>query len=202
MSFLLAGLDSSLAQDAPRQQKNLPPRVNGPQLMQQPFVPPQDKFEVTPEIEQAVLDDLAQNNPRALEELREIKAINPKAYTDRLRRFWQEKRHLEMLKKDDPARYEREVKIRDLERQSRELSDNYRKAPDEAARKTIRADLANVLTQLFDWREMNRQDEVKRLETELKRLKETLEQRQKNRAGIIERRILQLTGEAGAMEWE
>ncbi len=37
---------------------------------------------------------------------------------------------------------------------------------------------------------------------ELQRLKDTLVQRQKNRVDIIERRIQQLTGEAGAMEWE
>jgi hypothetical protein len=66
----------------------------------------------------------------------------------------------------------------------------------------MRTNLSNVIAQLFDWREINRQDEVKRMETELRRLKETLDQRQKNRAVIIERRIQQLTGEAGAMEWD
>jgi hypothetical protein len=66
----------------------------------------------------------------------------------------------------------------------------------------LRGNLASVITQLFDLREMNRQEEVKRMEAELARLKETLVQRQKNRSSIIERRIQQLTGEAGAMEWE
>jgi hypothetical protein len=106
------------------------------------------------------------------------------------------------LQKENPVRFERESKIRDLERQSHELGESYRKAQDEATRKTVRSNLANVLTQLFDLREMNRQEEVKRLEAELKRLKDTLAQRQQNRANIIERRIQQLTGEAGAMEWE
>jgi hypothetical protein len=82
------------------------------------------------------------------------------------------------------------------------LGESYRKAQDEAARKMLRGNLASVITQLFDLREMNRQEEVKRMEAELKRLKDTLVQRQKNRADIIERRIQQLTGEAGAMEWE
>jgi hypothetical protein len=110
--------------------------------------------------------------------------------------------HLRRSQRDDPARFEREKKIAEFERQSRELAGSYSKAQDEAARKTFRANLAEVVTQLFDLREQNRQEEVRRMETELKRLKDTLEQRQKNRANIIERRIQQLTGEAGAMEWE
>jgi hypothetical protein len=113
-----------------------------------------------------------------------------------------ERRIMETRAKEDPARFERESKIRELERQSHELGESYRKAQDEAARKTIRSNIANLTAQLFDLREMNRQEEVKRMEAELKRLKDTLAQRQKNRADIIERRIQQLTGEAGAMEWE
>jgi hypothetical protein len=117
---------------------------------------------------------------------------------ERLRR----EERLRRAEMDDPARVEREKKIAEFERQSRELAGSYSKAPDEAARKTLRANLAEIVTQLFDLREQNRQEEVKRMEADLKRLKDTLEQRQKNRANIIERRIQQLTGEAGAMEWE
>jgi len=109
---------------------------------------------------------------------------------------------LRRTQKDDPARFEREKKIAEFERQSRELAESYFKAQDEAARKTLRTNLAEIVTQLFDLREQNRQEEVKRMEADLKRLKDTLEQRQKNRANIIERRIQQLTGEAGSMEWE
>jgi len=145
---------------------------------------------------------LAQTNPKEAEGLGRFKLVDSKRYAMRLRGILEEKARSEYLKKNDPARYEREIKIRDLERQSRELSESHRQTPDEAARKTMRANLSNVIAQLFDLREMNRQDEVKRMEADLKRLKETLEQRQKNRVNIIERRIQQLTGEAGAMEWE
>jgi len=153
-------------------------------------------------MEKEALDYLTQNDPRVLEEFNKIKLINPRVYNDRLRKILQDEHQLEMLQKDDPPRYEREVKIRDLERQSRELSESYRKIQDEAALPRIRANLTNVVAQVFDLREMNRQDDLRRMEAEFKRLKETLDQRQKNRAGIIERRIQQLTGEAGATEWE
>jgi hypothetical protein len=176
------------------------PRVDAPLLRERPL--PQPEFDLTPEMEQEALEYLAKLNPRGPDELREIKAINPREYTVRVNRILREKYQLERLQKEDPARFERESKIRELERQSHELGESYRKAQDEATRKSIRSNLNNLITQLFDLRELNRQEEMKRMETELARLKETLVQRQKNRAGIIERRIQQLTGEAGAMEWE
>ncbi len=175
-------------------------RADAPLLRERPLSQPE--FDLTPEMEQEALEYLARLNPHGAEELRTIKTINPKVYTDRLRQLFREKYQLERLQKENPARFERESKIRELERQSHELGESYRKAQDEAARKTLRSNLASVITQLFDLREMNRQEEVKRMEAELKRLKDTLAQRQKNRADIIERRIQQLTGEAGAMEWE
>ncbi len=117
---------------------------------------------------------------------------------ERLRR----EERLRRAEMDDPARFERDKKIAVFERQSRELAGSYSKAHDEAARKTLRANLAEIVTKLFDLREQNRQEEVRRMETDLKRLKDTLVQRQKNRTNIIERRIQQLTGEAGSFEWE
>ncbi len=204
MALSVALLDSTFAQDTPLPpvKKDLPPRGNDPLLMQKLLTPQPEIFELTPEMEKEALAYLAQRDPRALDEFNKIKGINPRIYNERLRQIWKERQRLEDLQKDDPVRYERELKIRDLERQSRELSEGYRKGQDEAARRAMRANLSNVIAQLFDLREINRQDEVKRLEAELRRLKETLDQRQKNRAGIIERRIQQLTGEAGAMEWE
>jgi hypothetical protein len=123
---------------------------------------------------------------------------------EKLAREWAvaKKMELDKMRKQDPARIEREEKIHALELNSQEMAISYRNAQDEAARKTIRANLGNVVTQLFDLREMNRQDDVKRTEADLQRLKETLDQRQKNRAAIIERRVQQLIGEVRAMEWE
>jgi hypothetical protein len=193
-------LGSSLAQEKTPQHK---PRANAPFPGEKPPLSPlPENFVLTPELEKEALDYLAQANPAEAQGLQNFKRRDHRRYTMRLKAVLDEKARLEFFQKDDPARYERELKIRELERQSRELSESYRKTSDEGTRRTIRTNLSNVIAQLFDWREMNRQDEVKRMEQDLKRLKETLEQRQKNRVSIIERRIQQLTGEAGAMEWE
>ncbi|MGH7597099.1 MAG: hypothetical protein ACREOI_12150 [bacterium] len=165
-------------------------------------ITPMADVELTPEMEKDAFEYIAKLNPRGVDELLEMKAINLREYTVRISKILRERYQLERLQKEDPTRFERESKLRELERQSHELGESYRKAQDEAARKMLRSNLASVITQLFDLREMNRQEEVKRMEAELKRLKDTLAQRQQNRMSIIERRIQQLTGEAGAMEWE
>ncbi len=196
--FWLMVINPALAQEPhPRPRGDVP-------LGQEKSLPvtPMPDVELTPEMEKEALDYFAQHNPRGADELLEMKAINPRAYTVHIQNILREKHHHERLQKENPARFERESKIRELERQGQELGESYRKAQDEAARKMLRGNLASIITQLFDLREMNRQEEVKRMEAELARLKETLVQRQKNRAGIIERRIQQLAGEAGAMEWE
>lgn len=196
--FWLMVINPTLAQEAPSR-----PHSDVPLLQEKPLpMTPTPDVELTPEMEKEALEQLAKLNPRGADELRGLKMVNQRAYAQRIRQILRETYHLERLQKEDPVRFERESKIRELERQSRELGESYRKAQDEATRKTIRSNLGNVTAQLFDLREMNRQEEVKRMEAELARLKETLVQRQKNRAGIIERRIQQLTGEAGAMEWE
>jgi hypothetical protein len=197
------GLWLMLMTPASAQEPQPRPRGDAP-LVQEKSLPvtPMPDVDVTPEMEKEALEYLAKLNPRGADDLRELKMVNQRAYADRLQRILREKYHLERLQKEDPSRFERESKLRELERQSHELGESYRRAQDEATRKTLRSNLSNVITQLFDLREMNRQEEVKRMEAELKRLKDTLVQRQKNRADIIERRIQQLTGEAGAMEWE
>jgi hypothetical protein len=201
--FIGCGFSLLVMNPAMTQAQQPRPRGDAP-LLQEKVLPatPVPDVELTPEMEKDALEHLAKLNPRGADELRELKMVNQGAYAERLRQILREKYHLERLQKEEPARFARESQIRELERQSRELGESYRKTQDEAARKTIRNDLANVTAQLFDLREMNRQEEVKRMEAELSRLKETLVQRQKNRMSIIERRILQLTGEAGAMEWE
>lgn len=185
-------------------QEKAPPSMPRPDasFRKPPLAQLPENFVLTPELEKEALDYLAQTSPSEAQDLPRFKLADQRRYTMRLKAVLDEKMRLQAWQKDDPARYEREMKIRDLERQSRELSENYHKSSDETARRTIRTNLNNVIAQLFDLREMNRQDEVKRMQADLKRLVETLEQRQKNRAGIIERRIQQLTGEVGAMEWE
>ena len=109
---------------------------------------------------------------------------------------------LERAEQEAQAVQEREAKLFELERQCEELSESCRRAGSEASRKTARLNLERAITQLFDLREQNRQQEVLRMEAEVQRLKETLTQRQQYRLEIIQRRLEQLTGEASNLHWE
>jgi len=108
---------------------------------------------------------------------------------------------LQRVKEEDPVRYERELQIRKLEEESRDLGRSIRKSKDESEKKQLRADLNKLLSNLFDLRELNRQDEIDRLRAELERLQQTLAKRQKNKVAIVERRLKQLTGEADDLDW-
>ena len=68
--------------------------------------------------------------------------------------------------------------------------------------KKLRAELEQLVPKLFDLREMNRQDEVKRIGEELKLLQEALQERKKNRARSIDHRLKELLGEARRFEWD
>ncbi len=82
---------------------------------------------------------------------------------------------------------------RDLERQSRDQADQYRRAgKDEKAK--IKEKLVEIVNQHFAVRQQLRNLEVKRLEQKLTQLHDKIDQRAKNRKEIVEKRIVELTG--------
>ena len=82
---------------------------------------------------------------------------------------------------------------RDLERQTRDQADQYRRAgKDEQAK--IKEKLAEIVTKHFEVRQQLRNLEVKRLDQQLKQLRDKIDQREKTRKTIVEKRIIELTG--------
>jgi hypothetical protein len=81
----------------------------------------------------------------------------------------------------------------DLERRTRELADDYRQTP-AAKRDEIKKQLAKLVDQQFDVRQQRRQLELKRLEEELKGLRDAIERRNKARQQIVEKRVTELLG--------
>ena len=197
---MAAALIAGLHQTVPAQEPP-PPRTppsegkSGPRRRQPPRV------NLTPEQEQEAIAYIQEADPGEAERLKRLKSTDPKRYADMLNRRLREKRRLERRKQEDPARYEQEVKIRELERQSHKLADTYRNSTDEKARNEIRLNLATLTTRLFDLREARRQNEVKRMERDLERLRANLAERQKHKQQIIERRVAQLLGDPRNMEW-
>jgi hypothetical protein len=87
----------------------------------------------------------------------------------------------------------RDPKIREMERETLEMSRAFRAAKDETEKTRIRGDLRAKLEELFDLRERERKSHIDRIEKDLAELQKTLADRQAHRDEIITRRLEQLT---------
>ena len=96
--------------------------------------------------------------------------------------------------KADPEMYKLIKGDHDLDRQARDLSAKYRRAKDEE-RSAIKEQLVETVNKHFEIRQQRRQLQLKRLEEELKRLRQAIEDRDKAREALVGKRVSELTGE-------
>jgi hypothetical protein len=78
------------------------------------------------------------------------------------------------------------------------LAVQYRQAST-ADREKIKSQIAEVVGKHFDVRQQRRALELKRLEQQLKDLREAMDRRSKARKDIVERRVSELTGQPDEM---
>lgn len=101
----------------------------------------------------------------------------------------------ERMRAADPEMFELEQNDQRLDRESHELAEQYRRAPEGPAREEVRGKLRETVAKHFKARQERRELEVKRLQAQLERLRGALEKRSKEADAIIERRMSQLLGE-------
>jgi hypothetical protein len=94
----------------------------------------------------------------------------------------------------DPEMFESMKQEAELEQRSRELAEKYRHVA-EADRGDVQKQLEKVVRDQFELRQVRRQKELKHLEDQIKKLRETIEKREKARTEIIERRVKELLGQ-------
>jgi hypothetical protein len=99
----------------------------------------------------------------------------------------------EALEKYDPELYELLKQDETLERQTANLSMQYRRAPT-LEREALRKQLAETVNRHFDIRQQRRRMQLKRLEEELQSLREAIEKRDAARTEVIDRRVSELLG--------
>jgi hypothetical protein len=97
------------------------------------------------------------------------------------------------MRTNDPEMYKLLKADADLDRKSRELALEYRRAPEEQRAK-IKQLLEQVVGQHFEVRQQRRSLELKRLEDELKNLRERMDRRAKARKEIVGKRVAELLG--------
>jgi uncharacterized protein YPO0396 len=98
----------------------------------------------------------------------------------------------ESLKTRDPELYNAMQQDRDLERQSRDQAEQYRRAS-KGEQSKIKETLAAIVDKHFAVRQQLRSLEVKRLEQQVKQLHDRIDEREKNRKDIVSKRIADLT---------
>lgn len=152
---------------------------------------------LTPEQEKAALEFLLQSNPELGKKMADIRISDPLRYQHELQKTLQ----MMTVKQQDPERFARIAKIKALEERSHELAINYN-GLDAAGQEKLKGMLSTTLDELFDLREMEREDEMKRLEKRLEELRESLAARKKNKSQIVERRLQELIGKRSYLEWE
>lgn len=99
----------------------------------------------------------------------------------------------ESLEKNDPEMFKLLEKEQQLDHQSRDLAQQYRRAPTDQ-QPAIKEKLAAAVTAHFEARQSRRLVELKRLEDELKRLRESIDRRNKAQHTIVNDRVSNLLG--------
>jgi len=100
---------------------------------------------------------------------------------------------MQRLEQDDPEMYQLLVEDNRLDREASALARRVREAKS-TDREKLRAELAVVVNKHFDVRQQRRELSLKRMEEELKRLREAIESRSKGRDDVVQRRITELVG--------
>jgi len=156
---------------------------------------------LTEEQEDEVMEFLYKTDKRRAEMLGKIKDSDPKDYRRQLSLAFREMRELKRLQEDDPERYERVIKEKELNYHSYVLMGEYKKAKDEEKKTKIRNDLIKLLDELFDLRQLNREEEIERLEKRIAELKEINNKRLENKENIVLNRLATLLKEDRGLEW-
>ena len=91
-------------------------------------------------------------------------------------------------------------KDRELDDQARELSMKYQRGSD-ADKEKVKAELEETVTKQFDVRQERRKLELKRLETQLEKLREAVDKREAAKKTLIDKRVSELLGTSDEIEF-
>lgn len=106
----------------------------------------------------------------------------------------------QQMQEDDPEMYKLLTTDRELERQTVEMAEQYRRAP-AADREKLKAGLSELVGKHFEVRQERRELQLKRMEEEIQRLRDAIKARNDSREKIVTERITELTGEANPLDF-
>lgn len=166
-------------------------------------LPPQPPDDVEPENidPNEVIKFAKEFMPELAEDLAKMKEENPERYRNVIRENYIKMQHLREMKKRNPEQFERVIQEQKMEREARNLAEKYRQSKDDKEKEAVKKELRKLLEKIFDLKELDKQEEVKRVEEQLNKLKEKVNKRKSERDKIIDDRLKQLTGEKEEWGW-
>lgn len=142
--------------------------------------------------EEETLALITKNDPAFAKKVTDLKTVAPARYRMLMQ---MSRRMLSFTKMEQDESMERDaVKGLSLEFETKELALDYSRAAD-ADKKAIKENLRAKLAELFDLRTRGQEQRVKHMDTEIARLKKSLEVRKVNKAKIVDQRLDEMTGE-------
>jgi replicative DNA helicase len=107
---------------------------------------------------------------------------------------------VQRLEQDDPEMHALIVQDEQLERETLNVADQLRHAPN-AEREKVTKTLSELVNKHFDVRQARRELQLKRMEDELKRLRDAIAKRNEERQAIVDRRLSELVGDPKDLEF-
>ena len=104
------------------------------------------------------------------------------------------------MRKEDPALYQKVVQRRNLERLADDLAVQCRRSAG-SERQESEVRLRETLTRCFEIKQELMRRDLAQMERELGELKTLIEKREASRKDIINRRIIEVTGQTEHLEW-
>ncbi len=157
--------------------------------------------ELTEEQEAEVIAFNKQYLPTKFEQIMEIKEGNPQEYKKILSESYPVMLHLKKLQNKDKSLFDLIIQKEELDAQSMKLAREYNEAEDEDTKSLIENELGEILGKLFDVRQKEEKAKADKMEEELKKIRETLAEKDKNRDIIIQNRLDELTGKNKYLQW-
>jgi hypothetical protein len=162
---------------------------------------PPASVKLSKEEEQKVESFVRENDPIQYKDLQEMKSKDEFMYNRIMADMFKHVQFLEKLKKDKPEIFKCIVEERKLESSCRELVKKIRGEKDHAKIQSIKNELRNNLSRMFDLRQKAKDEKLKDLERDLKALKAKNEERKKNKDKIVDYRLQEMVNRAEGLEW-
>lgn len=167
-----------------------PPPALEPSLGEQPDAPFLDRW----------LNHLKEKDTEEYARLQKLRETNPEEFRQALHEKLMQEKMRFYSRRGPHGRPPMNPEIIRLEQEVMDISKTCREATDDGQKEQIRKNLRQKLEVLFDLRETERQQHIRRIEADLINLKKSVDERQSKREQIIDQRLQQLTDGDG-LRW-